>query len=89
MPGEGCLSPCAKDTTFGDKIEVINQANKTFEDEFDHEMYIENNNVKRAHNLIDTNVIVYELEKTSKGAYRAKIADTESFSTNVFFVDNI
>ena len=77
-----------------EEIELINKANSSSESieddsDFDHEDYVTKNGVKTAHKAEDTNVIVFELEKTAKGAYRGKIADTENFSTNVFFVDNI
>ena len=41
------------------------------------------------HNGGEGNVIVYDLERTEKGCYRAKITDMSEFSTYVFFVDNL
>ena len=34
-------------------------------------------------------MIIYDLERTEKGCYRAKITDMSEFSTYVFFVDNL
>ena len=77
-----------------EEIELINKANSSSESieddsDFDHEDYVTKTGVKTAHKAEDTNVIVFELEKTAKGAYRGKITDTEKFSTNVFLLPTL
>ena len=44
--------------------------------------------VKSLHSGKTTNVIIWELEKTEKGCYRAKVGDFENMSTNIFIDNN-
>ena len=58
-------------------------------EKFDLSDFVEDGNVRKIHNGGEGNVIVYDLERTEKGCYRAKITDMNEFSTYVFFVDNL
>ena len=58
-------------------------------EKFDLSDFVEAGNVRKIHNVGEGNVIVYDLERTEKGCYRAKITDMSEFSTYVFFVDNL
>ena len=58
-------------------------------EKFDLSDFVEAGNVRKIHNVGEGNVIVYDLERTEKGCYRAKITDMNEFSTYVFFVDNL
>ena len=58
-------------------------------EKFDLSDFVEDGNVRKIHNGGEGNVIIYDLERTEKGCYRAKITDMSEFSTYVFFVDNL
>ena len=68
------------------ELELEEAAEK--EGDFVYTDYVFPGAVKKAHQGQDCCVIIFELEKQSKGCYRASISDGEDFSKNLYIVDN-
>ena len=69
--------------------EAVEEVAAEKEGDFVYTDYVFPGAVKKAHQGQECCVIIFELEKQSKGCYRATISDGEDFSRNLFLVGNL
>ena len=84
-----CITDLSDSTPKELELEEAGEDAAGKEGDFVYTDYVFPGAVKKAHQGQECCVIIFELEKQSKGCYRATISDGEDFSRNLFLVGNL